>query len=143
MGMDIGDDNEDVYAMAELQFTLFDGGLRSAQIRQAQARKNQADERLNQARNDIVLETRVAFSEYETARKALLNLADELKSAQENFHAVEMQYRYGMADIVDMMDANTLLVQSERRISNARYALFQTIFKLLYTKGALPSHVLE
>ncbi len=143
MGMDIGDNNEEAYAMAELQFTLFDGGLRNAQIRQAKARENQAQERLTEARNDILLETRVAFSEYETARKALINLADELKSAQENYHAVQMQYRYGMADIVDMMDANTLLVQSERRISNARYALFQTIFKLLYTKGALPSHVLE
>jgi len=143
MGMDTGAGNEEAYAMAELQFTLFDGGLRAAQIRQAEARKNQAYQQLVQARNDIVLETKVAFSEYETAQKTLINLADELKSARENYHAVQMQYRYGMADIVDLMDANTLLVQSERRISNARYALFQTIFRLMYTKGGLPAHVLE
>ncbi len=73
----------------------------------------------------------------------MINLADELKSAQENYNAVQMQYQYGLADIVDMMDANTLLVQSERRISNARYALFQTIFKLFYTQGELPARVLE
>jgi outer membrane protein len=54
-----------------------------------------------------------------------------------------MQYQYGMADIVDMMDANTLLVQSERRISNARYALYQTIYRLFYTQGKLPACVLE
>jgi outer membrane protein TolC len=131
------------YALAELQFTLFDGGLRSAQIRQAEAKRNQANQRLNQARNDIILESRVAFSEYETAQKTLINLADELTSAQENYHAVQMQYQYGMADIVDMMDANTLLVQSERRISNARYALYQTIYRLFYTQGKLPAHVLE
>ncbi|MEX1298825.1 MAG: TolC family protein [Desulfotignum sp.] len=143
ISMDPGSNNEEAYAMAELQFTLYDGGLRSAQIQQAEARKNQAHESLNQARNDIILESKIAISEYETARKALINLADELKSAQENYHAVQMQYQYGLADIVDMMDANTLLVQSERRISNARYALFQTIFKLVYTQGELPACVLE
>jgi outer membrane protein len=143
MGMDIDSGNEEAYAMAELQFTLFDGGLRAAQIRQAEARKNQARTSLTQARNDILLESRIAFSEYQTAQKTLINLADELKAAQENYNAVQMQYQYGLADIVDMMDANTLLVQSERRISNARYALYQTIFRLWYTQGDLPAHVLE
>jgi outer membrane protein len=143
MGMNTGSNDEEAYALAELQFTLFDGGLRSAQIRQAEAKRNQANQRLNQARNDIILESRVAFSEYETAQKTLINLADELTSAQENYHAVQMQYQYGMADIVDMMDANTLLVQSERRISNARYALYQTIYRLFYTQGKLPACVLE
>ncbi|MCF8086857.1 MAG: TolC family protein [Desulfotignum sp.] len=143
MGMDTGSNNEEAYVLAELQFTLFDGGLRNAQIRQAEAKRNQANQMLNQARNDIILETRVAFSEYETAQKTLINLADELTSAQENYQAVQMQYQYGMANIVDMMDANTLLVQSERRISNARYALFQTMYRLFYTQGQLPAHVLE
>jgi outer membrane protein len=143
MGMNTGSNDEEAYALAELQFTLFDGGLRRAQIRQAEAKRNQANQRLNQARNDIILESRVAFSEYETAQKTLINLADELTSAQENYQAVQMQYQYGMADIVDMMDANTLLVQSERRISNARYALYQTIYRLFYTQGKLPACVLE
>jgi outer membrane protein len=143
MGMDIGSSNEEAYAMAELQFTLFDGGLRNAQILQAEARKNQAHTSLIQVMNDIILESKIAFSEYETAGKTLINLADELTSAQENYQAVQMQYQYGLADIVDMMDANTLLVQSEQRISNARYALFQTIFRLLYTQGELPAYVLE
>lgn len=143
VGMNTDSNNEETYAMAELQFTLFDGGLRNAQIRQAEAKQSQAHQMLSQARNDIILESRVAFSEYETAKKTLINLADELTSAQENYHAVQMQYQYGMADIIDMMDANTLLVQSERRMSNARYALFQTIYRLFYTQGQLPAHVLE
>jgi outer membrane protein len=143
MGLDIDSNDEEAYALAELVVTLYDGGLRHAQIKQAEAGKNQAHALLSQTRKDIILESKIAFSEYDTARKALINLADELKSAQENYHAVQMQYQYGLADIVDLMDANTLLVQSERRISNARYALFQTIFRLLYTQGKLPAYVLE
>ena len=142
-GMDSDSNTEDIYALAELTFTLFDGGLRRAQIRQAEARERQAQQALVRVQNDIILESRVAVSEYETAKNTLINLEDELKSAQENYNAVQMQYLYGMADIIDVMDANTLLVRSERRISTARYALFLTIYKLLYTQGTLPGHVLE
>ncbi|MFU8768384.1 MAG: TolC family protein [Desulfotignum sp.] len=142
-GMDIDSNTEDIYAMAELTFTLFDGGLRRAQIRQAEARERQTQQALARIENDILLESRVAFSEYETAKNTLINLKDELKSAQENYNAVQMQYLYGMADIIDVMDANTLLVRSERRISTAQYTLFLTIYKLWYTQGTLPDKVLE
>jgi outer membrane protein TolC len=136
-------DTEETYIKAEMVFTLYDGGLRRAQVRQAEARHRQAQQALARVRNDIILESKVAFSEYENARNTLINLQDELKSAQENHNAVQMQYQYGMADIIDMMDANTLLVRSERRISNAQYVLFQTVYKLLYTRGALPAYLLE
>lgn len=136
-------DSEDAYVQAELVFTLYDGGLRRAQIHQAVARKRQAEQALSQTRKEIIQESKEAFSEYETARKVLINLADELTSAQENHKAVEMQYQYGMADIIDMMDANTLLVRAERSISNARYALLQTIYNILHTQGELSAYLLE
>ena len=136
-------DTEDTYIQAELVFTLYDGGLRKAQINQAMAGKRQAAQALLQTRKDIILESQVAFSDYETARKVLINLADELKAAQENHKAVQMQYQYGMADIIDMMDANTLLVRAERSMSNARYALLQTMYKILHTQGELVAYLLD
>ncbi len=139
----IESDAEDSYVQAELVFTLYDGGLRKAQINQAMARKRQAEQALSQTRKEIILESTVAFSDYETARKVLINLEDELKAAQENHEAVQMQYQYGMADIIDMMDANTLLVQAERSMSNARYALLQTMYRILHTQGELVAYLLE
>lgn len=136
-------DTEEAYVSAELVFTLYDGGLRRAEVRQAEAQERQAKEALTAARNDIILESKVAFSEYESARTALINLQDELKSAQENYNAVQMQFKYGMADSIDMMDANTLLVQAERRISNAEYTLYQAILQILYTRGELLSYLLD
>ncbi|MEE4365584.1 MAG: TolC family protein [Desulfotignum sp.] len=139
----IASDAEDTYIQAELVFTLYDGGLRKAQINQAMARKRQAAQALSQTRKEIILESTVAFSDYETARKVLVNLDDELKAAQENHKAVQMQYQYGMADIIDMMDANTLLVQAERSMSNARYAMLQTMYRILHTQGELLAYLLE
>ncbi|MFO7911210.1 MAG: TolC family protein [Desulfotignum sp.] len=138
----LASDTEDTYVQAELVFTLYDGGLRRAQVRQAMASERQAKQALQLVENDIVLESKISFSEYETAKNTLINLQDELTSAKENYSAVEMQYQYGMADIINMMDANTLLVQAQQRISNAQYTLHQAILKILYTQGDLLTHLL-
>lgn len=138
----VDSDDEAAYISAELTFTLYDGGLRRAEVIQAKAKESQAKQALAAAKNDIVLEAEVAFSEYETAKTSLINLQDELKSAQENYNAVQMQFKYGMADSIDVMDANTLLVQAERRISDAEYTLHLAILQILYTQGDLLSHIL-
>ena len=48
-----------------------------------------------------------------------------------------MQFRYGMADSVDMMDANTLLVTTERKLSEADYSLTHSILKIIRTQGEI------
>ena len=85
----------------------------------------------------IVLDSKISFLDYKTAKSALLNLQDELKFSQENFNAVEMQFKYGMADSIDIMDANTLLVSAQRRILDAKYIYYLSVLKILYTKGDL------
>lgn len=142
-GRSIETDKEDAYIQAELVFTLYDGGLRKAQVLQAKANEEKARQGVSLEEKQIVLESKVAFLEFETARNALLNLQDELKSAQENYKAVQMQFAYGMADSIDMMDANTLLVQAEQRISTAEYTYYLAILKVLYTKGELRSYLLK
>ncbi|WP_027363120.1 TolC family protein [Desulfospira joergensenii] len=140
---DVEYDTEEAYVQAELSFTLYDGGLRGAQVRQALARERQAKQALESTKNQIILESRVAFLEFQTARTTLANLQDELKSARENFNAVQMQFKYGMADSIDMMDANTLLVTAERRISDAEYTLSLAGLKILYTKNDLVDYLLN
>jgi outer membrane protein TolC len=136
-------DSENAYIQADLVFTLYDGGLRKAQVKQRLADERKAQQALSLVEKRIILESKVSFLEFETARNALANLQHELKSAQENYKAVDMQFKYGMANSIDIMDANTLLVQAERRINNAEYTLYLAILKILYTKGDLLSYVLE
>ncbi len=136
-------DDENLYVQAQLQFTLFDGGLRRAQVRQALSKERQAKLAVSSQEKAITLQSTQAFLEFETAKNTLLNLADELKSAQENYHAVQMQFKYGMADSINVMDANTLLVGAERRIANARYTYYLAILKIIYTQGEILSHLLS
>ncbi len=139
---DIQRDNEDLYITGQLNFTLYDGGLRRAQIRQARSEERKAVNALRLTEKKVILDSNVSFLEYQTAKSTLVNLQDELKSAQENFNAVQMQFKYGMADSIDMMDANTLLVSAQRRISDARYILYKAVLKIMTAKGDLTTFLL-
>ncbi len=141
--MQMKSDTEDLYFTGELVFTVFDGGLRRAEIRQAIADVRKAEHALSLQIKQIGLEAKINFLDNQTAINTLFNLKDELKSAQENFNAVQMQFRYGMADSVDIMDANTLLVSAQRRISDAQYIHYFSVLKILYTKGELTQFLLS
>ncbi len=128
---------EDTYFTGELVFTLYDGGLRRARIKQALADLRKTENALSLQKKQIILEAKVNFLENKAAKNTLFNLQDEIKSAQENFNAVQMQFKYGMADSIDIMDANTLLVSAQRRISDAQYIYYLSVLQILYTKGEL------
>lgn len=136
-------DTENAYIQAQLTFTLYDGGLRRAQVRQAQAKERQARQALANQEKAVTLQATQSFLEFETARSTLINLEDELKSAQENYNAVQMQFKYGMADSIDIMDANTLLVEAQRRISNAEYTYYLSILRIIYTQGEILTTLLS
>ncbi|WP_321492816.1 TolC family protein [uncultured Desulfobacter sp.] len=138
-----GYDTEEAYIQAQVAFTLYDGGLRRAQVRQAMARQRQAQQALSDEKKAVILESKQSFLEFNTAKSTLVNLADEVKSAQENFNAVQMQFKYGMADSIDIMDANTLLVDAQRRISNARSSYYLSILKIIYTQGDILGYLLN
>lgn len=140
---DISDDTEDLYVSGELVFTLYDGGLRKADIAKAATDLRKAKQALSLQKKKVVLESEISFLDHETAKRTLINLEDELQSAQENFNAVKMQFEYGMADSIDIMDANTLLVSAQRRILDARYVYYLSVLKILYTKGELVDFLLN
>ncbi len=136
-------DMEDTYFTGSLVFTLYDGGLRRATIKQALLDQKKAEKALTLQEKKISLDSKVSFLDYETAKSTLDNLKDELKYAEETFNAVQMQFNYGMADSIDIMDANTLLVSAQRRISDARYKYYLSVLKIIYTKGDLSAFFLN
>ena len=139
----INNEEQNAYITGELAFTLFDGGLRKAEKQQALAGLRKAEQALKLQQKKIILEAKTAFLDYKMAKSNLHNLQDELRYAKETYMAVQMQFNYGMADSVDIMDANTLLVSSQRRISDAQYKYYLSVIKILYSKGELSAFFLD
>ena len=54
-----------------------------------------------------------------------------------------MQFKYGMADSIDIIDANTLLVSAQRRISDAQFIYYLSVLQILYTKNELSKLLLQ
>lgn len=140
---DIKYTTDDLYIRGELVFTLYDGGLRKAQVRQASAGQRKSQDAYSLIEKSIILDSKVSFLNYMAAKSTIVNLQDELKSSQENYNAVQMQFEYGMADSIDIMDANTLLVTAQRRILDAKYIYYLSVLKIIYTRGDLISFLLK
>ncbi len=122
---------------ASLSFTIFDAGLRKAQINQAKAQKRQADAALTDTKNTVILELKKAWFDFQTSKSTITTLKDELKSANENYNAVTMQFEYGLADSVDKMDAETLLVSAQRKLADAEFTYEISVLDIIRIKGKL------
>lgn len=69
------------------------------------------------------MEVERAFLGLSTRQSTLTALEDQLRFARENYTAVERQFKFGLANSVDVVDANTLLTTAERQLADARLSL--------------------
>jgi len=73
-----------------------------------------------------------------TAVASIINhLQAEVTFATDNFNSVEKQFQHGLADSIDIIDANTTLVTAERELANAQYNYQFAIIKLQRAVGVL------
>jgi outer membrane protein len=113
--------DESKYFSAYVAFDLFDGGLRRAQVSEARARQKQAQLALKDEQRSIAIEVEQAWRDWHTQQSLIASFESQLRYAGENYDAVIRLFENGMANSVDVMDANTLLVTAERQLSEARY----------------------
>jgi outer membrane protein len=125
-----------------LNFTLYDGGLRDAEVKQSLAQKRQAELAVENMSKQIAVETEQAYLELLTHQSVLKSLEDQLNFARENYNAVSKQFQYGLADSVDVMDANTLLVTSEKQLSESGYSFQLAMLKLKRAQGMFLKEIL-
>jgi len=113
--------DESISVGVMLNFTIFDGGLRKAEIKESLAKKRQAELAEKELSKDIATEVEDAYLFLHTQMSVLKSLKDQLKFANSNYDSISKQFKYGFANSVDMIDANTLLVTSETELSKAIY----------------------
>ncbi|MFA4918759.1 MAG: TolC family protein [Thermodesulfovibrionales bacterium] len=126
-----------VYGTLSLNFPFFEGGLRRAEVREALSKKRQAEFAFEDLKKTINIDVENACLDVKTQAGILKSLEDQLTFAKDNYNAVSKQFEYGLANSIDVMDANTLLVTSERQLSEAKYNHQLAILKLKRATGTL------
>lgn len=126
-----------------LECPLFDGGLRKANVSEARSRKRQADLIYNDLVKQIDIEVEEAYLSFVTLKGTLDSLEDQFEYARENIESVSRQYQNGLADSLDVLDANTLLTTSENKLSEVFYRLQLAVLKLDRVKGTFLNGITE
>jgi len=101
-----------------------------------------ANERAEQARYDQTLQDltgqlRKAQASLDGARKVAENTPTELEAARTTESQERARYQSGLATLVDVSDAQSLLVQSEIDDSLARLAVWQNLASVAAAEGDL------
>lgn len=135
--------DENIYGTIKLNFPFFEGGLRKAEVGEAKANLRQIEYRLSDLKKSIGVEVESAYLSMITEAGLLTKLEAQVLYAQDNYNAVTRQFEYGLANSIDVMDANTLLVTAELELANARYDYQLAILKLRRATGTLLKTVLS
>jgi outer membrane protein len=120
----------------KLDFLIYDGGLRRADVKETLSKNRQVELQREALEKQISIEVEEAYLFFVNQKSILDSLADQLKFARENYDAVIQQFEHGLANSVDVMDANTLLVTSEVELSDARYGYQLSVLGIERAKGA-------
>jgi outer membrane protein len=123
--------------MLSLNFPFFEGGLTRAQVNEARARERQSGLLYDDLKKSIGVEVQGAYLDLVTQKGILKYLEDQVVYARDNFNAVSKQFEFGLAQSLDIMDANTLLVTAERSLVQAVYDYQVAILRMKKATGTL------
>jgi len=133
---------ESIYAGVALNFPIFEGGLRSAEIKEARSKEKQSGYLYDDLKKTIEIEVQSAYLELMTLNATLKFLEDQLVFARENYQAVVRQFEFGLVNSMDVVDANTLLVSAERKLSDAGYNYQMAVMRVEKATGVLFKEIL-
>jgi outer membrane protein len=120
---------------ARVEFPVFDGGLRRAELRQARSRLEQG--RLTTAKlvKQVDLDVTRASGNLDAVTRALESRQDQRRFAAKNYEMVSKQFTFGLATNLDVLDANQTLIEAERDVIGATYDRHLAILELQRSAG--------
>jgi outer membrane protein len=128
---------ESLYGGISLNFPFFEGGLRKAELAETKARERQAVLLYEDLRRTIEVEVQTAYLELVTQLGVLKFLDDQMTYARDNERAVAKQFEHGLSTSLDLIDANTLLVQTERKQASTLYQYQLALLRMKKATGML------
>ena len=131
------DDSFDNGWLAELRLNIpiFLGGSRFKELGQANTKIMEFMNRKNNLRNDLSERARTGlFNVYKNRRNADFSIRNVI-SSKENLKLSEVSYREGDLPVIDLLDSQTNLIQSQITNISARYQFYSSLFRLFRIQG--------
>ncbi|MCD4750220.1 MAG: TolC family protein [Thermoanaerobaculales bacterium] len=121
--------------MAVAKINLFNGGSDMAEIEAARQEALSGEHNIAMFSEGVRLEVRSAFAQVQTAKKRHLTTGRAVDAAREALRVREKRFEQGLDKMIDLLDAETALRESELRKLVARYDLVLSAYRLYFTSG--------
>ena len=118
-----------------LSWPILDGGLRESDIREGNARIEQADAAMRSAESKARQEVLTALLDLDSARANAAKAVEQRDLAAENNRLVDVSYRAGAATAVELADATAALRTAENNVVNERLNAQLAALRVLLAVG--------
>ncbi|HUK56615.1 MAG TPA: TolC family protein [Nitrospiria bacterium] len=135
--------NQSWLAEAKIEFPIFEGGLRRAELSQAHGRLNQDRLRTANLRKQLELDVTRSFLNVQAIGREIESREDQLRFAKKNYEMISKQFTFGLATNIDLLDANQTLIEADRDMIEATYDRHLAILDLQRSTGVFLSKALD
>jgi outer membrane protein TolC len=123
-----------------LEWSLFEGGKRLAELRVQDARVRTALAQADVISDTIAFQVNEAYHLLLTARKGIERARPQVEAAQEAYRLIRARFQQGDATPAEIIDAETALTRAQQEQMNAIYDVFIALARLEYAMGTNPAH---
>lgn len=127
----------DFAVLVQLTWEIFSGFETKAQVAEASANYSASMSRLAFINREVAERTRIAFNALETARERVELLQNAVNIATEVFAARQRLREAGRESAIDVLDAETELIDAQIDFTNASYDARIAVYRVLAATGQL------
>jgi outer membrane protein len=124
-------------------YPLYTGGATQSRIRQALANEDKARQDLESVRRTTAQAARQAFTGVDLGVTQVLALESAERSAKSQLESTQLGYQVGVRINLDVLNAQTLLITTQRDLKKARYDFLVNGLKLQSAAGSLTEQDIE
>jgi len=133
---------DDKYALLQLQFPLFEGGLQVAKLQEAHSQLRAAALNTQFLQFSIKAEVRNALRDMKTLTSVVEQYTAQVAFARENYELTSRQFAVGLATNLDVLDANSTLLSAEQQLVAATFDHDVAVLRVYKSLGRLTDHLL-
>ena len=127
----------------QVTMPIFQGGRTTSRMREGRARAEQAREQLLNQRRTVVRNTRNLYKSVSTDVARVNARLKAIRSAQSALEATQTGYEVGTRNIVDVLQAQQRLFDSQFAYADSRYAYLLNLLRLKQQTGLLNEQDLQ
>lgn len=127
--------SNDRLAILKLEVPIFEGMVSRAELAQARSRVRQSHFEKNRRRNEIASRVRQSRLDLFSLTSELKHLEDQVRFAREAFSLASRQFEVGLGTPIEVLDANSALLDAERKYSNTIYDREMAILQIKKDAG--------